>query len=102
MATILSVASSEVLKTTRQLLLEQQGFSVCSALDLAEVESIGKNHKVDLAHGIILGRGRHGRERPQDGKDHRLAIRLHHQPPRGRVIAPAFMSGTRAASRRLD
>ena len=42
MAKILSVHSSEVLKTTRQLLLEQQGFSVCSALTLAEAEALGK------------------------------------------------------------
>ena len=42
MAKILSVASNEVLKTTRQLLLEHQGFNVCSALTLAEVETLGK------------------------------------------------------------
>ena len=60
MAKILSVASSEVLKTTRQLLLEQQGFAVCSALDLAEVESIGKKDKVDLA---LIGHGFRGAEK---------------------------------------
>lgn len=55
MGKILSVASSEVLQTTRQLLLEHQGFSVCSALTLAEVESLGKTEQVDMAligHGI--------------------------------------------------
>lgn len=57
MAKILSVASSEVLKTTRQLLLEQQGFSVCSALTLNEVETLGKAEKVDLA---LIGHGFRG------------------------------------------
>jgi hypothetical protein len=56
MANILSVSSSEVLNTTRQLLLEHQGFIVCSALTLAQVEALGKNsEKVDLAlvcHGF--------------------------------------------------
>ena len=56
MAKILSVASSEMLKTTRQLLLEQQGYSVCSALSLAEVDALGKEKTaVDLAlicHGF--------------------------------------------------
>ncbi len=49
MAKILSVAASEVLRTTRQLLLEQEGYSVCSALNLAEVETLAKTEKVDLA-----------------------------------------------------
>jgi hypothetical protein len=57
MARILSVASSEILKTTRQLLLEQQGFSVCSALTLKEVETLGKDEKVDLA---LIGHGFRG------------------------------------------
>ena len=60
MATILSVASNEVLKTTRQLLLEQQGFNVCSALSLADVESLGNNGKVDLA---LIGHGFRGVEK---------------------------------------
>jgi hypothetical protein len=60
MATILSVASNEVLQTTRQLLLEQQGFNVCSALTLAEVESLGKIEKVDLA---LIGHGFRGVEK---------------------------------------
>jgi hypothetical protein len=45
MAKILSVASSEVLKTTRQLLLEQQGFAVCSALTVEEVPALGKEER---------------------------------------------------------
>jgi hypothetical protein len=60
MARILSVASSEGLKTTRQLLLEQEGFSVCSALNLAEVESLGKTEQVDLA---LVGHGFRGPEK---------------------------------------
>jgi hypothetical protein len=60
MATILSVASNEVLKTTRQLLLEQQGFNVCSALSLADVESLGNGDKIDLA---LIGHGFRGVEK---------------------------------------
>jgi hypothetical protein len=56
MTTILSVTSSEMLKTTRQLLLEQQAYSVCSALGLGEVDSLGKERPaIDLAlicHGF--------------------------------------------------
>jgi hypothetical protein len=60
MAKILSVASSEVLRTTRQLLLEQEGFSVCSALTLAEVEKIGATEKLDMA---LIGHGFRGPEK---------------------------------------
>jgi hypothetical protein len=60
MGKILSVASSEVLKTTRRLLLEHQGFSVCSALTLAEVESLGKTEQVDLA---LIGHGFRGADK---------------------------------------
>jgi hypothetical protein len=56
MAKILSVSSSEVLNTTRRLLLEHKGFTVCPALTLAQVEALGKtSEKVDLAlicHGF--------------------------------------------------
>jgi len=56
MAKILSVASSEVLNTTRELLLQHQGFTVYTALALAQVETLGKtNEKMDLAlicHGF--------------------------------------------------
>jgi hypothetical protein len=55
MAKILSVSSSEVLSTTRQLLLEHQGFTVCAALTLAQ-EALGQtSEKVYLAlicHGF--------------------------------------------------
>jgi len=60
MAKILSVASSEALKTTRQLLLEHQGHSVCSALTLDEVESLAQTEKVDLA---LIGHGFKGTEK---------------------------------------
>jgi hypothetical protein len=60
MARILSVASSEALRMTRQLLLERQGFSVCSALSLAEVESLGKAEIFDLA---LIGHGFRGPEK---------------------------------------
>jgi DNA-binding response OmpR family regulator len=57
MATVLSVASTEVLKTTRRLLLEQEGHSVFSALSLEEVEQLGQREKVDLA---LIGHGFRG------------------------------------------
>ena len=62
MASILSVASSEALKTTRQLLLEQEGHRVFSALNLADVNDVAQAQQVDLAlvgHGF---RGEHKRE----------------------------------------
>ena len=67
MAKILSVASNEALKTTRQLLLEHKGFTVCSALTLAEVEALGKIEKVDLA---LIGHGFRGSGKAQDGPHH--------------------------------
>src|SRR5215472_16165435 len=60
MATLLSVSSTEVLKTTRQLLLEQQGHSVFSALTFEEVETLGQTVKVDLA---LIGYGFRGPEK---------------------------------------
>lgn len=60
MARILSVASSEILKTTRQMLLEQKGHTVWSALTLAEVETLGQTEEVDLA---LIGHGFRGPEK---------------------------------------
>ena len=60
MATILSIASTEVLKKTRELLLEHKGFTVYSALTLAEVEAMGKTEKVDLA---LIGHGFRAQEK---------------------------------------
>ena len=60
MAKILSVASNEVLGRTRQLLLEQEGYSVLSALTLEEVERLGPAEKFDLA---LVGHGFRGPEK---------------------------------------
>lgn len=57
MARILSVASSEVLKMTRQMLLEQEGHTVCSALSLADIEVLPRTEKFELA---LIGRGFRG------------------------------------------
>lgn len=59
MAKVLSVASTEMLKTTRRLLLEQKGHSVFSALTLEEVEKLGQE-KVDIA---LIGHGFRGPEK---------------------------------------
>jgi|SRR5947209_5092202 len=60
MAKILSVASNEVLGTTRQLLLEQEGFSVRSALTATEVEKLERKEKFDL---VLIGHGFRGPEK---------------------------------------
>jgi hypothetical protein len=58
---ILSVASNEPLKTTRQLLLEQQGYRVFSALSVADVEALDiSEEKVALA---LVGHGFRGPEK---------------------------------------
>ncbi|HEY3768588.1 MAG TPA: hypothetical protein VGN44_07945 [Candidatus Angelobacter sp.] len=83
MAKILSVAFSEVLKTTRQLLLEQQGFSVYSALDLAEIEAMGKMEKFDLA---LIGHGFRGVEK------RRIAHIVNHHNPGLPILEMCFQS----------
>jgi CheY-like chemotaxis protein len=60
MARILSVASSEALKTTRQLLLEQEGHCVFSALNQADVEKLDHKKKIDLA---LIGHGFRGAQK---------------------------------------
>ncbi len=60
MAKILSVASTEPLKTTRQLLLQHEGYAVRSVLTLAEVETMDGKEKVDLA---LIGHGFRGPEK---------------------------------------
>ena len=57
MARVLSVASTEMLKTTRQLLLEQEGHFVLSAVSPEEVEKLGQTEKLDLA---LIGHGFRG------------------------------------------
>jgi len=71
MAKILSVASTEILKTTRRLLLEQEGHCVYSALDLADIEKLVFAEKIDLA---LIGHGFRG---PQKREIARLVNRLH-------------------------
>jgi DNA-binding response OmpR family regulator len=83
MATILSVSSSDVLKTTRQLLLEQQGYVVCSAQTLAEVESIGKTKKADLA---VIGHGFPGPEK------RKIAHAVNHYYPGLPILEMCFQS----------
>ncbi len=83
MAKILSVASSEVLKTTRQLLLEQEGFAVCSALTLAEVETLGQKEKVDLA---LIGHGFRGLEK------RKIAHTVNHYYPGLPILEMCFHS----------
>jgi DNA-binding response OmpR family regulator len=60
MVKILSVSATEVLSTTRHMLLEQQGYTVYSALTLAEVEALDGTQKVDLA---LIGHGFRGPEK---------------------------------------
>jgi hypothetical protein len=83
MAKILSVAFSEVLKTTRQLLLEQQGFSVYSALNLIEIESMQKPETVDLA---LIGHGFRGVEK------RKIAHLVNHHYPGLPILEMCFQS----------
>lgn len=83
MAKILSIASNEVLKTTRQLLLEHQGFAVCSALTLAEVEALAKAEKVDLA---LIGHGFQGVEK------RKMAHAVNHYYPGLPILEMCFHS----------
>jgi len=58
---IISVASNEPLKTTRQLLLEQQGYRVFSALSVVDVEAMDlSGEEVALA---LVGHGFRGPEK---------------------------------------
>ena len=83
MPKILSVASSEVLKTTRHLLLEQQGYSVYSALDLAEIEALGRIENVDLA---VIGHGFRGPEK------RKIAHLVNHHNPGVPILEMCFQS----------
>ena len=49
MARILSISPSEVLLTTRQLVLERAGYQVVSLGDLGQGYTFSKNDKFDLA-----------------------------------------------------
>ncbi len=83
MAKILSVASNEILGTTRQLLLEQEGFSVSSALSLPDVEKIGPTEKLDLA---LIGHGFRGPDKRQ------LAHTINHLFPGIPILEMCFHS----------
>lgn len=49
MAKILSLSSSEILRTTRQLLLQNEGFNVATAADLSIIQSLNGTGKPDVA-----------------------------------------------------
>ena len=83
MARILSVASNEVLQTTRRLLLEQQGFSVHSALNLAEVEAMDKASPVDMA---LIGHGFRGSDK------RKIANLINHHYPGLPILEMCFNS----------
>ena len=83
MVKILSVASTEVLKTTRQLLLEKEGFAVSSALTLADVEALSETEKVDLA---LIGHGFRGPDK------RKLARAVNHLCPGLPILEMCFHS----------
>jgi len=83
MVKILSVASSDILKTTRQLLLEKEGFAVRSALNLSDVEALGETEKVDLA---LIGHGFRGPEK------RKLARAVNHLSPGLPILEMCFHS----------
>jgi hypothetical protein len=83
MAKILSVAYSEALKTTRQLLLKQQGFSVYSVLNLAEIEAMEPLGKLDLA---LIGHGFRGSEK------RKIAHIVNHHIPGLPILEMCFQS----------
>jgi hypothetical protein len=83
MARILSVASSEILMTTRELLLKHQGFDVCSALTLEEIETLGQREKVDLA---LIGHGFRGVDK------RKFAHSINHYYPGLPVLEMCFQS----------
>lgn len=81
---ILSVASTAILKTTRQLLLEQQGYQVYSVQTLAEVEAMAPvAEKMDLA---LIGHGFRGPEK------RRIARAVNHHIPGLPILEMCFHS----------
>jgi hypothetical protein len=83
MARILSISSSEVLRTTRQMLLEKEGHTAVSPVDIAEVENMPKDEKFDLA---IVGHGFRGEEK------RRLAHLINHHFPGLPILELCFHS----------
>jgi hypothetical protein len=57
---ILSVSSTEVLRATRQLLLEHAGFAVLSIIDIDELDKVKEAQKPTLA---VIGHGFPGPEK---------------------------------------
>jgi DNA-binding NtrC family response regulator len=60
MAKILSIASTEILKTTRQLILEDAGYEVVSFSSVPLIQELEKAGKPDLA---VLGHGFRGSDK---------------------------------------
>ena len=60
MARILSISPLEVLRTTRQLILEQEGYQVLSLADLSQGHTFSKDDKFDLA---IVGHNLRGQNK---------------------------------------
>jgi hypothetical protein len=81
---ILSVASNEPLKTTRQMLLEQQGYRVFSALTVTEVEALNlSDAKVAMA---LIGHGFRGPEK------RKIARAVNHHVPGLPILEMCFHS----------
>jgi DNA-binding response OmpR family regulator len=62
MARILSITPSEVLRTTRQLVMEKEGYQVRSFGEILQSDSIAKDEKFDLA---VIGHGFRGDDKRQ-------------------------------------
>jgi DNA-binding response OmpR family regulator len=60
MPRILSISPSEVLRTTRQLILEQEGYQVLSLADPSEGHAFSTDDKFDLA---IVGHNFRGQDK---------------------------------------
>jgi len=78
------VASNEPLKTTRQLLLEQEGYRVYSALLLADVETVAKSE--EQLHLALIGHGFRGPEK------RKIARAVNHHFPRLPILEMCFQS----------
>jgi len=60
MSRILSLSSSGTLRTTRHLILEQDGHAVISPADLSEIDVLPKEEKLDV---VVIGHGFKGVEK---------------------------------------
>lgn len=82
MARILSISPSEVLRTTRQLVMEQEGHQVCSLPD-APNGAVGAEENFDLA---VIGHG----YRAEDKR--RMANAINQQFPGLPILEMCFQS----------